>query len=787
MATAGMGPTARPFGTHLKALREAAGFTQEELATIADLSVHAISALERGERRRPQNDTVRALSAALDLSPAARDAFVASARGYASEAPAGDPPRQPLPVAPTSLVGRESDLERLAAWMVDPGARLVTLVGPGGVGKTRLAVELAHTLAADPAVRVLFVPLAALRDAHFVALAVAEAFGLDDATARDLPTRVRAACLDSPTWLVLDNFEQVAAAAPLVADLLTQVASLRVLVTSRAPLHVRGEREYALDPLALAVRPAFQTPADLADVSAVRLFVSRVQDVRPDFHLTPGNSPVVAAICRRLDGLPLALELAAPWVKALAPEGLLARLQGPGLLPVDGPGDLPERQRTMNATVAWSVQLLDAGEQGAFRRFGVFPGPFSIAAAAAVLAGPALAQDAEDAALRLVLALLDKSLLRRVDVPQATEPLYMMLETVRAYAVLDLKAAGEHEVAMSGLVTYCLTESALAVPGMQGPRQAAWLDCVRDDLENHRAVLGWLLAQGRAEQASELAWSLLLFWFMRGHSAEGLSWFERAGDGVPAGGAAEARSLAGAALLRFTLGDLDGARRAGARVADDLPAEPEVLAIAVLCLAHVEYSSGRPDTARRHFSRTRSLFHDLGIAWGEGSGVNGLAWVALAAHDAPQAARLLDEADTSFAACGPWFRSLGLYLRAVLAIQAGDASTALRLTRESLTGIRVFHDTFAFAYAVVPLLVAAGLLGDATWVARISGTRDAFTDRTGTRAVDPVTSGMSAGAEEDARRRLGTDAWADAYAKGRRASVAEMLREIDAALEDRKH
>ena len=232
-----------------------------------------------------------------------------------------------------------------------------------------------------------FVPLAAIRNPAFVASAIAEALGLSDVTALDLPRRARVACDDQPTLLVLDNFEQVLDAAPLVADLLTSVASLRVLVTSRAPLRVRGEREYAVGPLALEVDSEAMSPADLARAPAVRLFVERVRDVQPDFRLTSANGPTVTAICRRLDALPLALELAAPWMKVLTAEDLLRRLEHDVLLSTVGPRDLPERQQTMNATVAWSYQLLDPDEQRAFRRFGALPGRFPIDAAAAVLAG----------------------------------------------------------------------------------------------------------------------------------------------------------------------------------------------------------------------------------------------------------------------------------------------------------------------------------------------------------------------------------------------------------------
>ena len=266
-----------------------------------------------------------------------------------------------LPVALTALLGRDADMQTLRQWLANPAARLITLTGPGGAGKTRLAVELARAIAAEGITRVVFVPLATTRDPAFVASAIAEALGLSDVTGRDLARRARAACTGQPTLLVLDNLEQVLDAAPLVGDLVTSVEALRLLATSRAPLRVRGEREYPVKPLALDVGSEAASPADLVRAPAVRLFVERVRDVQPEFRLTPANGLTVTAICRRLDALPLALELAAPWIKVLTAEGLLRRLEHDVLLSTAGARDLPARQQTMDATVAWSYQLLDAG------------------------------------------------------------------------------------------------------------------------------------------------------------------------------------------------------------------------------------------------------------------------------------------------------------------------------------------------------------------------------------------------------------------------------------------
>jgi len=296
----------RSFGAQLKALREAAGYTQEELATIAGLSVHAVSALERGERRRPHVETVRALSAALDLTGATRDALVASARAPAQNMAVDELSGALLPFPLTTLIGRDGEMQALQHWLAEPAVRLLTLIGPGGVGKTRLALEVARAIAEGGTTRVVFTPMAAIRDPGLAACAIAEALGLADISASDLPRRARAACASCPTLLVLDNLEQVVDAAKLVADLLTSATTLRLLVTSRAPLRVRGEREYALGPLALEPGSTAMAPADLAQVPAVRLFVERVRDVQPDFRLTPDNVHTVVAICRRLDALPLA-------------------------------------------------------------------------------------------------------------------------------------------------------------------------------------------------------------------------------------------------------------------------------------------------------------------------------------------------------------------------------------------------------------------------------------------------------------------------------------------------
>jgi predicted ATPase/DNA-binding XRE family transcriptional regulator len=769
------------FGAHLRGLREAAGFTQDELATIAGLSVHAISSLERGERRRPQPDTLRALAAALDLSASAREALLDTARAPSAAESLASLPGATLPHSLTALVGRDSEVTALRRLVEDPASRLVTVVGTGGVGKTRLVLEIAAAVAAEASTAVVFVALSAAPHSAFVAATIAEAFGLSDVAETELPAHIRSACGDRPTLLVLDNFEHVLDAAPLVAHLLAAIPTLRILVTSRASLHVRGEREFALGPLALDATGASTLGP------AVRLFVDRVRDVQPEFELTAANAPTVIDICRRLDALPLALELASPWTKVLPLETLRRRLEQDVLLSTIGPRDLPARQQTMNATVAWSYELLSPRDQRAFRRFGALPGLFPIEAAVAVLTDAhGSVEDAE--ALSAIANLIDKSLLVRAQASVVpTCQLYRMLETVRAYAALELAASGERDAAMEGVVRYCTVEASLAAEGLVGRDQAEWLDRVREDLESYRVALTWLIACDRSAEAAAIACDLTFFWVIRGHATEGLHWCEQILRLRSVTPAVESRALLAAGTLHYTQGGLMPARAAlvrAAPLAADV-GDAHTLAAVENILGHVELGMGKPSEARTLFARAVDRFRALDVSWGTGNALAGCAWVALSAGEAEEAERLLAAAAAALGTAGPWFLLLTLYLRAVLAVRRGEPDAALAFVHDSLTRIRELHDRFAFAYALVPLAAAAALKGEDEWAARILGAREAICESTGTMVVDESVTDIRASAERDVRARLGLDRWTSAWMLGRGTSIDSLIADIDRVMASR--
>ena len=354
---------------------------------------------------------------------------------------------------------------------------------------------------------------------------------------------------------------------------------------------------------------------------------------------------------------------------------------------------------------------------------------------------------------------------------------------MRAYATQELDATGERDDALEGLARYCASEASLAAAGLVGPAQVQWLDRVRDDLESYRVVLTWLIERGRVTEASHISWALLWFWVIRGHAIEGLRWYEQILSRTPLPPGIESRALSGAASMRYIQGDLDRARTNlshGLALAQG-SGDTDAAVHAEMFLGFVEHAAGNLDEAGDWLARSVKGFQAQAISWGTGQALTGLAWVALAAGDAGEAERLLDEAMSVLRDAGPWFLSLVGYLRAILAVRRGNHDDAIVLVRHSLTRIRELKDRFAFVYALIPLAAAAALKGDDVWAARILGARDVIAESTGATVVDNSVRDLREHAERDARSRLGAERWARSYAAGRRASIDALIQDIDRA------
>jgi predicted ATPase len=435
-----------------------------------------------------------------------------------------------LPVQLTPLIGREHEIATVMRLLRREMVRLVTFTGPGGTGKTRLALQVAAELGDVFIGGVFFVSLASLNDPTLVIPTIARELGIRESIGQPVFARLIEELRQGQVLLLLDNFEQVIEAAPQVTDLLTSCPQLKLLVTSREVLHVRSEREFAVPPLALPDPDHIPKLAALARTPAVALFLQRAQASRSGFKLTSTNAKAVAEICVRLDGIPLAIELAASRLKVLSPQTLLARLDQPLNVLTGGARDAPARQQTLRNTIEWSYQLLTAREQRLFRWLSVFVGSCSLEAAEAICTGPG---DGAGQVLDGVTSLLDKSLLQRVEQTgeesEAQEDQrVLMLETIREYGLETLEVQGEGDAARQAHADYFVHLAEEAEPALKGPLLVDWLERLEREHDNLRAALQWALESGRSEVALRLGIALERFWVVRGQRTEGMAFLQRA-------------------------------------------------------------------------------------------------------------------------------------------------------------------------------------------------------------------------------------------------------------------
>jgi predicted ATPase/class 3 adenylate cyclase len=449
-----------------------------------------------------------------------------------------------LVAAPTPLIGRDLDVATVTRLYRDADARLVSLTGPGGTGKTRLALGIASELIDDFPDGVFFVNLAAVRDPALVLSTIASVLNVREFSPGTLRETLTAYLLPKRMLLVLDNCEQIITAAADVAALLAACPRLAILVTSRESLRIGAEREFPVLPLAIPLGIDAMVMEDLVQIPAVALFVSRATSIDPTFALTVENAAVVAEICRRLDGLPLAIELAAARIRLLPPPALLARLEQRLPLLTGGARDLPARQQTMRDTIAWSYDLLDEAEQALFGRLAVFVGGFTLEAAESVLG-----------TLDLLTSLVAKSLVVAADTESAAAR-FGMLETIREYGLERLAASGREAAVRQLHADWCLVLANDAGPNVRGSEAAAWLEVLERDHANLRAALTWLVERREGLRLARLAGALWSFWKEHAHYAEGRRWLELALDlGRDAPPADRLRVLTGVGTLSWYLAD----------------------------------------------------------------------------------------------------------------------------------------------------------------------------------------------------------------------------------------
>ena len=678
--------------------------------------------------------------------------------------------RNNLPIQPTPLVGREREVAEVCERLMSPEVRLLTLTGPGGTGKTRVALQAAAELLEEFEDGAFFVALAALSDPGLVAPTLTQALGVAESGEKPPEDALKEFVRDSELLFLMDNFEQVLEATPLLEELLAAAPRLKVLATSRAALRLYGEHEFPVPPLALPDPAHVPPPERLTQYEAVRLFVERARAVKPDFSVTNENAPALAEICVRLDGLPLAIELAAARIRLLTPQAMLAKLGSRLKLLTGGARNLPERQRTLRGAIEWSYELLTPEERTLFARLSVFAGGRTLEAIEAIC-DPEGELDTLDG----LESLLEKSLLRQEEGPDG-EPRFVMLETIHEFAREKLQESGEAEEIRRLHAEYFLALAEAAEPQLTGPEQVAWFERLEAEHDNMRAALSWSLESGDVELGLKLAGAIEHYWVFRGHLSEAARWLEQAlekNEEVPA--AVRAKALNAASSLAIFLGShertdafLQEAAALYLRLGDE-----RGVARARSRLGHSAADQGDWQRAETLYRESLELGRELQYEDLVANSLINLGWAALCQENYEQATGFCREALTlalenrNKTAVGAAGANLGW-----AELGKGDHARAAGLFRESLSQFRELNNPVDIAECLEGFAGVAGARREGQRAARLYGVADSLRESLGA----PLLPGDRPRYERHlslARSLLDEAAWKQAWEEGRAMTVED--------------
>jgi predicted ATPase/DNA-binding CsgD family transcriptional regulator/Tfp pilus assembly protein PilF len=629
----------------------------------------------------------------------------------------------PLPIPFTPLVGRTVEVIEIDDLLRQPAVRLVTITGPGGVGKTRLALHVANGLRDEFPDGIWLVRLEAIREVELVLATIAQAVGIADTSSSDLADLLAGWLGPGAHLFVIDNFEQVAEASPVLVYLLERCPGLKLLVTSRMSLDIYGEREYPLGPLPMPVSIDGASISDLLGYSAIKLFVDRAAEVKPSFALTTANAADVFAICQRLDGLALAIELAAARIKVLTPPALLERLANSLRVLTSGARNLPERQQTMRGAIAWSYELLKPEDQLIFRLLSVFSGGFTLEALEAVMAHLAADPKSEidatecdaDLLLERISDLVDQSLVRRTDSDEDM-PRFDLFQTIQEYAADQLEEHGESHAVKVAHAEYLVALGERAEPELVGPDQTRWFDLLEAEHDNIRAALAFAIQAREVHLAQRIPAPLWRFWWIRGHWTEGRRWLKQILDmSGPEMNRAYAYCLRAAAALAEDQGDYDECMPLYQRALDAsrLLGDRSLEGYVVSAIANTWHDRGSYDEALRLHNEALALFEEVGDRRGIASCYNNIATVSFYRRDYPTAEQGYKQAQELLTEIGD-YRGAGMALGNLGAVlfSQGRYEPARDAHEQSIAAMRRIGDETGVANELSNLGNTYQALGD---------------------------------------------------------------------------